>query len=127
MTPLQQALDALSFYATNIIRRNSTGELATMTILEHDCGDKARAALGVLAAPLADPAGLQGQDLADYWKLRALSAEETAIAGILDGVRAYQRNHVKTVDPAFNDFMPEDNQEAVKWLLAKMASVNKPA
>jgi hypothetical protein len=107
MTPLQQAIEALGFYSADTFR--------------HDGGDKARAALAALVAPLADPAGLQGQDLVGYWKLRALSAEEAAIAGILNGVRAYQRDHVKAADPEFTDFMPEDSQEAVKWLLAKMS------
>ena len=40
-----ELVEALEFYARNIIRKTSTGEFYVMTAIEHDCGDRARAAL----------------------------------------------------------------------------------
>ena len=38
-------LEALTFYANNIFRRRSTGELCIQTAIEHDGGNRARAAI----------------------------------------------------------------------------------
>lgn len=44
-TAIRELSAALQFYARNIFRRKSNGELAIQTPIEHDCGDRARAAL----------------------------------------------------------------------------------
>ena len=42
---IKELREALTFYGRNLQRRASNSELIYMTPLEHDCGDRARAAL----------------------------------------------------------------------------------
>lgn len=45
-----QLLEALDFYGRNLLRRKSNGDLVVLTPIEHDCGDKARAAIAKATA-----------------------------------------------------------------------------